>query len=409
MSFPEIPPVQAMPFQSDHYPTPSHTATPALEGLIRARIAADGPLDFATFMGLALYHPESGYYARQTRQVGREGDFFTSVSVGPLFGRILAHRFLRGWRAAGSPPRWRIIEAGANDGSLAADILAEITTREPAAATALDYVIAEPLPHLRTIQQARLTGRSATARILAGPEPLAQDPLPGFAFGNEVLDALPCHALVVQQGAWRERRIALAENGGLTWHTDPSPLPDTLAAAIAGVGTDFPEGYLCEVRVNHRDFLAPLRDGLTLGRMVFFDYGFARPEFFHPGRACGTLRTYSKHRAGDDPLADPGSRDLTAHVDFTAVANAGIDLGCPPVRYQSQSAWLTTEARELLMELDGRPDPETVRQFQTLTHPAQLGARFQVLELSCGEDSPTLPASDRHRLALRPCTETDPR
>jgi SAM-dependent MidA family methyltransferase len=399
-----------MATRSDNYPTKSHTATPALRELIRDRITKDGPLDFASFMAMALYHPGLGYYARQTRQVGRSGDFFTSVSVGPLFGRILARRFLRGWHDAGSPPRWRLIECGANDGSLANDILTEISAVAPQAAAALEFAIIEPLPHLRTVQESTLAAHRTNVRIVPDATALAADPLPGIAFGNEVLDALPCHALIFQNGAWHERLIALAENGGFQWQSSPSPLPAALASLVAGLGSDFPEGYLTEVRTNYPEFLAPLRNALSSGRLIWFDYGFARPEFFHPDRTCGTLRTYTNHRAGEDALDDPGGIDLTAHVDFTAVAAAAASLHCPPVRYQSQGAWLTHEAREILIELENSPtfpqaalaarQTPTIRQFQTLTHPAQLGSRFQVLELAWNEPSPQpLPTIDRHRLA----------
>lgn len=354
-------------------------ATPSLQEVMRARIASEGPLRFADFMAMALYDPDLGYYARGTRQVGGAGDFFTSVSVGPLFGKLLAQRFLAYWRGAGMPPRWRIIECGAHDGSLAADVLGELRERDAAAFGALEYVIAEPLPVLRGDQSEKLREFAGQSRILPELAALAGDPLPGIAFGNEVLDALPCHLLVRRGGRWLERAVGWG-HGGLQWLemeiTDPA-----LASAAVGLGEGFADGYRTEIRTRYSDFLMPLSHALRGGLMLWVDYGFEPAEYYHTARGEGTLRTFSHHRAGDDPLEDPGGRDITAHVDFTAVVEAARTLGWQAKPLRSQGVWLTELARDWLLAMEGRPQPALLRQFQTLTHPAQLGARFQILEL----------------------------
>ena len=359
-------------------------ATPSLQEAMRARIASEEPLRFADFMAAALYDPELGYYARGIRQVGGAGDFFTSVSVGPLFGKLLAQRFLAYWRGAGMPPRWRIIECGAHDGSLAADVLGELRERDAGAFAALEYVIAEPLPVLRGYQEEKLRNFAGPCRILPALSPLADDPLPGIAFGNEVLDALPCHLLVRRGGKWLERVVGWGD-GGLQWQemdiTDP-----ILAAAAEELGEGFPDGYRTEIRTGYGDFLMAPSLALREGVMLWIDYGFDRADYYHPARGEGTLRTYSRHRAGDDPLDNPGGRDITAHVDFTAVAEAARALGWQAKPLRSQGAWLTETAREWLLAMEGRPQLALLRQFQTLTHPAQLGARFQVLELLKHQD-----------------------
>ena len=354
-------------------------ATPSLLEVLRARIASDGPLRFTDFMALALYHPEYGYYACGIRQTGGEGDFFTSVSVGPLFGKLLAQRFLAYCHDAGMPPRWRIIECGAHDGALAADVLGELRERDAAAFGALEYVIAEPLPVLRRHQAEKLREFAGQCRIVPELAALAADPLPGIAFGNELLDALPCDLLVRRGGKWLERLVGWGD-GGLQWLemeiTDPA-----LASAAEGLGGNFPDGYRTEIRTGYRDFLAASSHALCGGLMLWIDYGFERADYYHPARGEGTLRTFSRHRAGDNPLDDPGGRDITAHVDFTAVAEAARALGWQAKPLRSQGTWLTEIAREWLLAMEGRPQPALLRQFQTLTHPAQLGARFQVLEL----------------------------
>lgn len=356
-------------------------ATPSFGRILHERVARDGPLGFADFMAAALYDPQHGYYARGTRQVGRAGDFFTSVSVGPLFGTLLARRFLREWQESGRPHRWRIIECGAHDGTLAADVLAEIQVRDTRAFEGLEYTIPEPLPALQAAQRQTLAGFAETVRFLSDAAALGDDPLPGIAFGNELLDALPCHIVEWHQNRWLECRVAATADGGFTWQ--PGDIRDPLlTAALAPLGSAFPEGYRTEVRTQYAGFLAPLAQALNGGLMVWVDYGFARPDYYHPDRTAGTLRTFSKHRAGENPLAHPGEADITAHVDFTAVAEAAMALGGQPLVFLNQGAWLTNIARDWLLEQEGNPDPQALRQFQTLTHPAHLGRAFHVLELS---------------------------
>jgi SAM-dependent MidA family methyltransferase len=361
-------------------------ATPSLEDILHGRIAADGPLGFADFMAAALYEPGLGYYARGTRQVGRAGDFFTSVSVGPLFGELLARRFLRHWRDAGNPGRWRIIECGSHDGTLAADVLASLAAIEPRAFEALEYAIPEPLDLLRAAQRETLLGFPETVRFLDDARLLADDPLPGVAFGNEVLDALPCHLVEWRGGRWLECRVANSQDGGFGWELSEISDP-ALMAALKPIAGDFPDGYRTEVRTCYRDFLKPLAASLTHGLMIWVDYGFARPDYYHPARDSGTLRTFSKHRAGENPLENPGAADISAHVDFTAVAETAANLGGNAMVFRDQGAWLTEVARDWLLAREDRPEPDLLRQFQTLIHPGQLGGRFHVLELSWRPDA----------------------
>ncbi len=346
-------------------------------------------------MAAALYHPALGYYARETRQVGRAGDFFTSVSVGPLFGELLARRFLGEWEESGTPSRWRIIECGAHDGTLAKDILDAMARLSPQALGALEYVIPEPLARLQSAQR-RTLGRST--RFIADPSELYAEPLPGLAFGNELLDALPFHVVEWQNDGWQDCRVAIDSGGEFLWEKHAS----TLRKELQVLGTHFPEGYRTEVRTNYQDFLAPLTRCLTSGLLLFADYGFARPEFYQPERTAGTLRTFSKHRAGENPLATPGEIDITAHVDFTAVAEAAMALGCQPMVFRSQGTWLTGIGRGWLLAQEGNPDAAALRQFQTLTQPAHLGGSFHILELSWNQPGKQSPATAIHRLALQP-------
>lgn len=347
-------------------------------------------------METALYHPALGYYARGTGNIGREGDFFTSVSVGALFGEILARRFLRHFNESGRPARWRIIECGAHHGHLAGDVLGAIGRLDAEALARLDYVIAEPLESLRAIQLETLTGFGKTVSVMGSADELAADPLPGIAFGNEVLDALPFHVVERREGMWRECRVALDPASGFGWTF--ADVPPSLGAFHRRIGDGFPDGYRTEVRTCFRDFLAPLAGALVKPLMIWPDYGFARADFYQPQRTQGTLRTFRAHQAGDDPLADPGSCDITAHVDFTAVAEAAAELGGRATDVRNQGAWLIENARDWLLSMEGRPDPALIRQFQTLTHPAHLGGAFQVIELSWRPAPPIEDPALRRRL-----------
>lgn len=376
----------------EDYRNPPPAATSDLAGEIATRIRESGPLGFQEFMAAALYDPRQGYYSSPLR-VGRGGDFFTSVSTGGLFGALLARHFLAVYERCGAPPTWRVLETGANDGSLAADVLSEIHRISAAAFRALEYVILEPLATLRETQAARLAEFSATVHHAATADFLS--PLPGAAFGNEVLDALPFHLIRREHGTWLERKIALDDAGNFRWQTVEISDP----ALLCAVRTlpDLPDGCMTEIRTNFPDFLAPLARSLTRGSMVWIDYGFARPEYYDVHRTSGTLRTFGRHRAGEDPLSCPGSRDITAHVDFTAAAEAGISLGALPAAFTSQGSWLTRLAAPDMSRLVS--SPTLIRQFQTLVHPAHLGAKFHILEQTIGF-SAEIPSDVRHRLAL---------
>lgn len=390
------------------YLTEGSPATSSLRAILVEKMGQAGSLSFSDFMATALYEPSLGYYARQSRQVGRGGDFFTSVSVGPLFGELLARRFLREWTGSGAPTPWRIIELGAHDGTLAADILTAISRLEPRALETLEYAIPEPLPVLQAAQRFTLREFSRVVRFASSLEELASTPMHGIAFGNELLDALPFQVVEWTGDGWLECRVGLDGPDRFCWKTDRIT-DQKLLDFLNRLGANFPVGYRTEVRVDLREFLEPLTRCLLSGLVIWPDYGFARPEYYHPDRTAGTLRTFSKHRAAENPLESPGETDITAHVDFTAVTEAALELGFQPALFTSQGTWLTRQARDWLLGQEGNPDVTGLRQFQTLTHPAHLGGCFHVLELSWNQENRSISQTDLHRLALRACPPPESR
>jgi SAM-dependent MidA family methyltransferase len=363
-----------------HYLSTARTATQSLADALVMRIRSGGPISFAEFMEAALYDSQQGYYASTLHQIGRKGDFFTSVSVGTLFGQLLARRFLAHHRDLGRPPQWRIIECGAHDGILAADVLDAIEALDPEAFATLEYAIVEPLASLRDAQHRTLARHGGRFVIIADSAALAATPLPGIAFGNEVLDALPCHVVEQRGGTWTECLVDHDPQLGWIW-TAGSEVNETLAAMLP-VADAVPDGWRTEVRDSFPAFFAPLVRCLDPAHMIWIDYGFSREEFHNIARKDGTLRAYRQHRVVTDPLQHPGEHDLTAHVDFTAVAEAAGALGGRVTWLSSQGSWLTQVAQRWLMAMEDRPDAKMLRQFQTLTHPAHLGRAFQVIELS---------------------------
>lgn len=326
-------------------------------------------------MDLALYDPAAGYYARRADQVGRRGDFFTSVTAGPLFGRLLAAHVIPWWEQAGCPNDWKIVELGAHDGTLAEDILTEIRLSHPDAFRGLKYVILEPIESLAIAQRSRLAEFATQLIITDAPESLP--PTPGYLIANEVLDALPFRLVESTVNGWHEVGVSVSQGDRFKWH-DLGPAQEITAKLPRR-----PSGYRTEVRPGFADFLQPLVDTVQPGRMLWIDYGFERDDYYAESRTTGTLRTFLNHKAGEDPLDEPGSRDITAHVDFTAVKEAVESLGGSVLRFDNQARFLTESARPWLLDLEGKTDPETMkllRNFQTLTHPGQMGSRFHMLE-----------------------------
>lgn len=352
--------------------------TPLVE-IIRAEIRERGDLSFARFMELALYHPEHGYYEQDRRQVGRAGDFYTSVSVGPLFGELLAFR-LAGWLARLAGPV-ALLEGGAHDGRLAADILGWIRGQRPELFERLQYILLEPSPRRRAWQAETLRDFSGTVRWVNGPTDLHGAPVNGVVFSNELLDAFPVRRFGWDAGVrdWFE--------WGVTWAGDrfawtrlpgrPDEPPAAVPEALAGV---LPDGYCRETSPSAVAWWGAAARAVREGWLVAVDYGLTEEEIFSPARVAGTLRAYSRHRVGGDLLADPGGQDLTAHVQFPEIQRAGEAAGWKTVELTTQPRWLTRIMAESQGDAAfGRWDSVRVRQFQTLTHPEHLGRAFRVL------------------------------
>ena len=353
------------------YPRSHADATPDLPSTLQKEISSliteNGPLPFQDYMAQCLYHPELGYYARPDAQtVSKDGDFMTSVSVGPVFGQLLAQRLHRFWIQNGSPSNFTILELGAHDGSLALDILNTLPEINPTFAKSTSYLISEPLPARRKILQDRLADR---ATIISDPTEHQSEF--GVVIANEVLDALPVPLYFLTKNHWHETLVTL-ENDHLEWDSRPIDL---------SLPMNLPEGYVTEGPPNLTNLLAPLTEVFQKGLQIWIDYGLDEETLLHPARTAGTLRCYRNHSTLSHPLDHPGLQDITADVNFTAVEKTATDLGLTVHPTMNQSRYLTHCAKDWLL---GDLTPKQISQFQTLIHPSQFGNRFYALELTKG-------------------------
>ena len=325
-------------------------------------------------MELALYAPGLGYYTAGAHKFGAAGDFITAPELSPLFGRTLARQVAE--ITADSAPH--ILELGAGSGKLAADMLAEL---EQIGHLPDSYSILEVSADLRARQKdlvgERLPHLLDRVRWLdALPERFS-----GTIIANEVLDALPVHLLHWRNSAITERGVAAGEHGFI-WQERAISDPDLLHAAQQIV---VPDDYVSEICRAARGLVNSLAQSLEHGAMLFVDYGFGAREYYHPQRRNGTLMCHYRHHAHDDPFFLPGLQDITAHVNFTDIAECGIDAGLELLGYTSQAFFLINcGITELIREVS----PEKLREYmplsaqlQKLTSPAEMGELFKVIAL----------------------------
>ena len=353
-----------------------------LEEIIRAEIRAAGPMRFDRFMEMALYKPGTGYYAKVggPSPIGRSGDFFTSVSVGPLFGSLLARQFFQMWQVLGKPNLFWIMEQGAHDGQLACDILDWCRTETPEFFEAIHYAIVQSSGaasmHQKCAPEAALLSRITWFENLSA---LAAEKPVGVFFSNELVDAFPVRSITYRSGQWLEQYVAI-DNESFRW-VDRTIDDAVLIAAINALPLPTIEGYVTEINLRARDWIAEVGRALHRGYVLTIDYGHPASLYYAPHRSHGTLTAFVKHHGVDDVLAEPGMRDITAHVDFTALHQAGARAGLATLGFLDQQHFLMGVAHD---ELSGAGGPQVGIQknlgaWNTLTHPEHLGADFFAL------------------------------
>jgi SAM-dependent MidA family methyltransferase len=370
-------------------------ASHALQHLIAAEIAQrGGAIPFSRFMELALYAPDLGYYSGGAAKLGRDGDFTTAPEITPLFGAALA-RAAAAIIAQSAP---NILEFGAGTGKLARDVLTALA----AAGVAVDsYAIVELSGELRARQQEALKDFPQVRWLDGFPEAYS-----GVVLANEVLDAMPVELVSKSAGLWRRITVTI-EDGRFAFASETAD--PALAAHIARQVPDadaLPDGYLTEVHPVACAFMATLARMFDRGKgaAILLDYGFPAHEYYLDERSGGTLMCHYRHHAHPDPFYLPGLQDITAHVDFTAMALAAQDAGLEVLAYMNQAAFLLGAGiGELLLETDPADALRYLPQsnaVQKLLSPAEMGELFKVLVVGRGvELDPAIVRADRsHRL-----------
>lgn len=362
-----------------------------LLALIRAQIAgAGGAIPFSRYMELALYAPGLGYYSAGSLKFGAEGDFVTSPELGPTFAECVAHCAVQVFAQLGGGADF--FEIGGGSGAFA-----DVALRQMQAYGALParYRILEPSADLRERQRERLAA-ALPAELFARVDWLnapPEQPWRGLLFANEVLDALPTPRFVLHEGEVYEECVALSAEGVLNRVDQPADA--LLRAAVRhiehDVGAPFAEGYRSEVLPQLPYWIQAVGGLLQDGAMLFVDYGYPRHEFYLPERSDGTLVCHHRHTAHGDPFHLPGLQDITAFVDFTALAEAGVNAGFDLAGYCAQASFLINNGLpERLAAIEEIGD-EVERhrrhnEVKRLTLPGEMGERFQVMGFQRGVD-----------------------
>ncbi len=353
-----------------------------LAALIAAEIEqAGGWIPFSRFMELALYAPGLGYYSGNARKFGAAGDFVTAPELSPLFAQTLAAQ-VEPILAASAP---HILEAGAGSGALAVGLLRELERR---GALPERYDILELSGELRARQQEAVARGVPHLAGRVGWLDVLPDTFSGLVVANELLDALPANLVAWREDGIFERGVALADDA-FAWQERPAA--GALLAVSQGLTFVSPP-YVSEINLAARAWVSEWGRVLKQGALLLIDYGFSQREVYHPQRAEGTLMCHYRHHAHGDPFWLPGLNDITAHVDFTAVAEAGHDAGLDVLGYTSQAQFLLNCGLAQLLEArqeDGALAYAALASgAQKLISPAEMGELFKVLMLGRGSDVP---------------------
>lgn len=349
-----------------------------IHDLIVGRIRERGPIAVAEFMEIALYEPNLGYYATAAQRSGRAGDFYTSVDVGPLFGELVAVQIAEMWRIlrARGAAGFDLVEAGAGNGRLARDILDALAAEHADAYAHLRLTLVEASATARAAQHETL--RHHHARVAASLSDLPSS-VSGVILANELLDAFPVHLVTMTGEGLRE--ILISEQGGRLIEME-GPLSDPrIAAYMAGVGAPLEPGARAEVGLAASRWIEAAASALTMGFLFLFDYGHDARELYSPMHHSGTLTAYRAHTAGAVHwLQDPGSADLTSHVNLTAIKRAAEEAGLTTLGVVDQTYFLISVGlAERLQKGDDRQSVTRRLAARTLMMPGGLGSTMKVM------------------------------
>ncbi len=368
----------------------------ALQEIIATRIAEQGRITFADFMGACLYEPGLGYYTSPGRKVGAEGDFYTSITVHAAFGRVIAREIAQMWRCMEKPTSFTMVECGAGNGRLACDIMDFLAEREPEMYRGLRLVLVEKEPSLEDAQHSMLASHVERMERLS-PDEFASGrfTFSGCLYTNELIDALPVHRVLMTPEGLREIYVTL-KDGELTEEVGELSTP-AIAEQLKRVAVELHTGQQAEVNLNGPEWLSAVSKALQCGFVLTVDYGYLAEELYTPLRKVGTLLCYYRHQTEENPYLRLGLQDITAHVDFTSLMKRGEELGMQNDWFGEQyrflmSAGIIEELEEL--ERSSISDEEKLRLRLTLKKlivpQGGMGDTFRILVQSKGVANPKL-------------------
>jgi SAM-dependent MidA family methyltransferase len=366
----------------------------ALKRLLLDELRRAGAITFERYMALCLYHPEHGYYTQGRDRTGAEGDYFTSPDLHPIFARLVARQAAEMWDMLGRPARFSWVEMGVGRGLFAQDFLSWVKSALPDFAGALEYVAIEPGPRQCARLRERLAekGLAGAVRSLEKLEQLS--PVTGCFFSNELVDAFP--VAVVTRAGGHLREIYIAARGDELCEKLGPMSNSAIAAAVARYPNPLEEGRRVEVNLMAGPWMRAVAEKLLQGFVLTVDYGDLAKYLYSAGRPQGTLLAYRRHWPSQDLFATPGQVDLTAHVNFSALIEAGNAAGLQFTGFTSQQRFLMAlgEANEFAdLYEPGVSEVENLQarlKLKRLIHPEGMGNTFKVLVQHRGIASPRL-------------------
>ena len=360
---------------------------PPLEQIIIDKIKKEGPITFETFMDMALYYPELGYYTSPNLEIGRKGDFYTSPHLHKIFGAMIGKQLEEMWKILERPSVFHAVEIGAGAGYLCKDIFDYLKNREMF--NSLIYVIVELNPVMRDRQKNFLSDFSDNVKWISSLRELNN--IRGCIFSNELLDAFPVHIIEMKKRGVKEIYVAFDGKNIIEQKLDISSL--NLLKYLEEFNIDIASGYRTEINLKTKDWLKEISEILTEGFILTIDYGYTAEEYYDEERTKGTLLCYYKHQVNENPYENIGEQDITAHVNFSSLRKWGEEIGFKTIGYCPQGTFLISLGiDEAITELySNSPDYESeILKIKGLILPHGMGESHKVMIQYKGERLPAL-------------------
>jgi len=368
-----------------------------LKKVIGKRIINEGPISFEEFMSMALYYPELGYYSNPDAVIGKEGDFYTSPHLHPIFGALICRQLIEMWELMGRPSAFHAIEMGAGAGYLCKDILdymyqtvdkSDSHKNERNFVTCLKYVIVEPYEHFKNKQKEIIKEHISCVEWISSLDKLNE--IKGCVLSNELLDAFPVHVIEMNEGL-KEIYVNIGEKGLIEEKVEAGS--DEIDRYVEQFSIPDWKGYRTEINLRAKSWIHQVSEILSKGFVLTIDYGFSAKEYYSEDRNRGTLLCYHKHQVNENPFQYIGSQDITSHVNFSSLKIWGMDEGFETIGYSSQGTYLAALGiDELIVELyaDSSNYLKEISKIKGLIMPQGMGESHRVLIQYKGEGSPEL-------------------